>query len=267
MKVIRSAYGSQSLHHDLATEAISKWEAWNAEAGQPLFVRCGWARISGKGSIPPVDRATLATMAAAGQDQTQYLVGDPAEEQRALEDGWAKTKYDPFGHIDRGLPLAGVLDTLAGYVYADAACVFALRKAKALGARFVLHGTAGRVDEILYAAARGSSEMRSEGTAKRAVGIRTGDGKEVHSDLVIVAAGARAHGIVPHLRETVTATGANIVHVEVPAQLQDRFKPDVFPVFSWNYTGYDEDGGLSGFPLDSRWEPSDLATCLLDYVS
>lgn len=253
MKVIRSAYGSESLHHDLATEAISKWEVWNAEAGQPLFVKCGWARITGRGSIPPVDLATLATMAAAGQDQTQYLIGDPTEEERALKDGWAKTKFDPFGHRDRGLPLNGVLDTLAGYVYADAACVFALRKAKTLGAKFVLHSTAGRVDEIVYAAARGSSER--EGTAKRAIGIRTGDGKEIHSDLVIIAAGARTHGIVPHLKETVTATGANIVHVEVPVHLQDRFKPDVFPVFSWNYTGYDEDGGLSGFPLDSMCNP------------
>lgn len=202
--------------------------------------------MSGTGDLAPVDVATLATMAAAGQGATQYRVGDASDRQRAQRDGWPTTKVDPFDRLRRGFAFDGVLDTLAGYVHASRACTFALRKARRLGAKVVL-GAAGRVDAILYAASAGVSGGQ---TVSRAIGVRTGDGREHHSDVVVVAAGARTHGLVPILAESVTASGANIVHVKVPPKLHDRFRADVFPVFSWGYTGFDEDGGLSGFPLD-----------------
>ncbi|EFX03276.1 sarcosine oxidase [Grosmannia clavigera kw1407] len=248
LKVIRSAYGGASLHHSLATEAIAAWKEWNGEAGRELFVNCGWMRMSGTGDLAPVDVATLATMAAAGQGATQYRVGDPEDRQRARQDGWPTTKVDPFDRLRRGFAFDGVLDTLAGYVHASKACTFALRKAKRLGANIVL-GTAGRVDAIVYAPASAVS-IGDHQTVERAIGVRTGDGLEHLGDVVIVAAGARTHGLVPDLAQSVTASGANIIHIDVPPRLQDKFRADVFPVFSWGYTGFDEDGGLSGFPLD-----------------
>ena len=87
---------------------------------------------------------------------------------------------------------------------------------------------------------------------KRDIGIETSDGKKHTSDIVIMAAGAQTHELVPGLERILNATGANIVHVKVPSELQEKFRSDVFPVFSWNYTGYDEDGGLSGFPIDGK---------------
>lgn len=248
MKVIRSAYGSESSHTILATEAISKWREWNLEAAQPLFVNCGWTRMSESGAIAPAEIATQENLRSIGKGKSQYRITDSSEQQRALKDGWKRTKYDPFDRIGRKLPVDGVLDTLAGFVYADAACVFALRKVKQLGGKVILDNVAGRFDTLLYAP---DSTVVKQGS-KRAIGIKTRDGQDHLSDVVILAAGSHTHALVPGLEKTVNTTGANIVHVKVPADKQEKFRSEVFPVFSWNYTGYDEDGGLSGFPIDGK---------------
>lgn len=201
--------------------------------------------MSGTGEITPVELETLATMAAAGQGQSQYRINNASDRERALRDGWPRTKQDPFHRLDRGLPIDGVLDTLAGYVQASKACTFALRKLKSLGATIILDGAAGKVDEILYGDGAGGDR-----NGRRAMGIRTSDGREHLADVVIVAAGPRTHELVPELAVSMTATAANIIHVKVPAHLHERFRADVFPVFSWGYTGSDEDCGLSGFPID-----------------
>jgi hypothetical protein len=66
MKVIRSAYGSESSHTVLASEAISKWKEWNTECGSPLFVNCGWNRMNGFGKIAQAEVATQVTMETSG---------------------------------------------------------------------------------------------------------------------------------------------------------------------------------------------------------
>lgn len=248
MKVIRSAYGSESNHTTLAMDAISKWKEWNKESGKTLFVNCGWNRMNESGSIASAEVANQEALKAGGKGDSQYRITDPAEQNRAIRDGWAKTKCDPFDCLGRGLPIDGVLDTLAGFVYADSACAFALQRIKDLGVKVVLDGVAGRFVELLYA----EKSSKEEPKVKRAIGIRTSDGSEHLSDVVILAAGAHTHRMVPGLEKIVNTTGANIVHVKVPTHFQERFKSDVFPVFSWNYTGYDEDGGLSGFPIDGK---------------
>lgn len=204
--------------------------------------------MHGSGTISEAETATLKTLEASGQGDSQYRITDPSEQQRAIRNGWAREKYDPFDRVGRGLPVDGVLDTLAGFVYADAACLFALRKIQQLGAKIILDSVAGKFERFLYAP---TSDGQS-GDSKRATGIRTSDGKEHVSDIVIVAAGAKTHELVPGLENIVNTTGANIVHVDVPTELQARFRSEVFPVFSWNYTGFDEDGGLSGFPIDRK---------------
>jgi sarcosine oxidase/L-pipecolate oxidase len=248
MKVIRSAYGSESSHTVLASEAIAKWKEWNMKCGSPLFVNCGWNRMNGSGKIAEAEVATQRTMETDGLGNSQYRISNFSERQRAIQDGWPPSKYDPFNRLGRGLAVDGVLDTLAGFVYADAACAFALRKIKQLGAKVILDRVTGKFESLLFAPAYDKVRKKN----KRAIGIKTSDGKEHISDIVIMAAGAQTHELVPGLERILNATGANIVHVKVPAELQEKFRSDVFPVFSWNYTGYDEDGGLSGFPIDGK---------------
>lgn len=247
MKVIRSAYGSESSHTILATEAISEWKEWNNEAGRPLFVNCGWTRMTESGTIAPAEVATQDNLQKSGKGDTQYRITNDSDRKRANSDGWLRTKYDPFNRLGRGLPVDGVLDTLAGFVYADAACVFALNKVKQLGGKVILDRQSGRFESLVYA-----SENLQYSNRKRAVGIRTSDGREHLSEVVIMATGSQTHGLVPGLEKIANTSGANIVHVKVPPSVRENFRSNVFPVFSWNYTGYDEDGGLSGFPIDEH---------------
>jgi len=132
MKVIRSAYWSESTHTTLATKAIYKWKEWSIEYGSPLFVNCGCNRMTGSGKIAHAEVATQETMETSGSRSSQYRMPDSSERERAIKDGWKESKYDPFNRLGRELAVDGVLDTLAGFVYADAACSFALRKINGL---------------------------------------------------------------------------------------------------------------------------------------
>ena len=146
---------------------------------------------------------------------SQYKNSDSSERQRAIQDGWPASKYDPFNRLGRGLAVDGVLDTLAGFVYADAACAFALRKIKQLGAKVILDRVAGKFESLVYAPAYKKVGEKN----KQAIGIRTSDGQEHTSDIVIMAAGAQIHELVPGLERILNATGANIVYVEVSTEL------------------------------------------------
>ena len=96
MKVIRSAYGSESSHTVLASEAISKWKEWNTECGSPLFVNCGWNRMNGFGKIAQAEVATQETMEITGLGNLQYRISDSSERQRAIKDGWPESKHGSF---------------------------------------------------------------------------------------------------------------------------------------------------------------------------
>jgi hypothetical protein len=100
------------------------------ECGSSLFVNCGWNRMNGFGKIAQAEVATQETMEISGLGNLQYRISDSSERQRAIKDGWPESKYDFFQCLVIGLMVDGVLDTLAGFVYADSACALALRKIK-----------------------------------------------------------------------------------------------------------------------------------------
>ncbi|PYH92932.1 sarcosine oxidase [Aspergillus ellipticus CBS 707.79] len=206
----------------------------------PLFVNCGWARLNEHGETIAVEVDTLETMQKLGLRESQYRLDDTGERARAVEQGWSETSIDPFHRISQGLPLGGVFDSLTGFARAADTCAFVLNKIKQLGVR-TLFGSTGRVAQLLYS---------SEEGLQRAIGVRTANGEDHLSDVVIVAAGAYTHELIPGLDDTVTAAAGSIVHVRVPAHLQERFGSDRFPVTIWNYTETSENGSFSIFPLD-----------------
>ncbi|KAJ9145109.1 Sarcosine oxidase [Pleurostoma richardsiae] len=240
-KVIRSAYGAQPLLQDLANRAIDKWRQWNEASGEELFSLSGWARLTDTGRPMDVDIATFETMAKAGLGHTQYFLHSSEDLERAEKNGWGGPRLDQFRRRERGLPLDGVLDANAGMAYADLACKYALSLVEEDG------GT-----KVIFGEGRGefSEFIRDVSDTSRVTGIITKDGQKHHADFVIVAAGPYTHQIVPELQPFVTATAGNFIFIRVPEHLRDRYRPDVFPTWAWNYSGNSESPGLTGFPID-----------------
>jgi hypothetical protein len=82
-------------------------------------------------------------------------------------------------------------------------------------AKVILDRVAGKFESFIYTPA--STKIR--GKVECAISIRTSDGEEYASDIVIMAASARTHKLVSRLERILNTTGANIVHVKVPADL------------------------------------------------
>ncbi|CAG9978723.1 unnamed protein product [Clonostachys byssicola] len=182
-------------------------------------------------------------MEKAGLGHTQYFIQSPEDEQRALRDGWAGPRLDQFRRKERNLPLDGVFDSQAGIVQADLACNYALRLVEAAGA--ITFFGEGRGEFLTF--------IRDEKDNHQIKGIITRDQQRHHADLVIIAAGAHSHQIVPELQSFLTATAGNFVYIKVPQELKHRFEAKVFPPWTWNYTGASDGGGLGGFPLDRKF--------------
>lgn len=111
---------------------------------------------------------------------SHYRLDDVAEGESAVAQGWAKSKIDPFNCAIRKLPLEGVLDSMAGFVRAADACSFAVERVKRLDGKTVFR-SAGDVVELLYE----SEQVGQNG--KKVVDVKTKDGRDHLSDVVIVA--------------------------------------------------------------------------------
>jgi sarcosine oxidase/L-pipecolate oxidase len=173
----------------LALEAMEAWSMWNTEVDHPLFVQCGWARINERGEFPQVEIEDIETMERLGLRESQYRLDDLIDRERAMSEGLG-SEIDPFAQVARGIPLGGVFDSSAGFVRAADACTFTLKKIKRLGVN-VVGGPAGSVVELLQPHSRPNHER------PRVMGVRTEDGQHHYSDVVIVAAGAYSHALVP----------------------------------------------------------------------
>lgn len=102
-----------------------------------------------------------------------YIIDDPAERMRAIADGWQET----LDAVDwKG---TGVLDTTAGFVRADKACIWLAHLGKMAGVRFIQGESCGKVN--------GFVEEQEAAGRRRVRGIKTADGTEHPTKLVIVA--------------------------------------------------------------------------------
>lgn len=100
-----------------------------------------------------------------------YIIDNPVERQRAFNDGW--------GDLLDAVPWrgTGVLDTTAGYVRADKACIWLSAKVRQLGVAFIEGPLCGKVVELAH-------DTLPQDVIR---GIRTADGKSHLADLTIVA--------------------------------------------------------------------------------
>lgn len=248
-KIIRSAYGGVDIYQDLSLEAITHWHHWNHKLrdGDDLppgltkddrvFVPNGNLSMTDAADITDFDKATIASMEAAGYPLSQLDVTNPRDRAAAVQKGFGFA-IDPFGREKKGQSNAAVLDTTGGTAIADKACRFVLHEARRLGVRFVLDPVRGAFQSFKY-----------DGPGRnRVTGIVTADGESHLAHTTLVACGAWTPSIVPELDGLCEATAGTVALIKIPREshLWDRFSPERFPSWQWNMRN-GPSGGLYGF--------------------
>lgn len=252
-KILRCAYGPDTIYSNLALEAREVFLQWNAElaAGMKspppgmterdtLYVNCGTLCVlDEEGPLPAFEQQSLDHMTSIGKADTQYVVSKAEDINRAKEDGYGHC-VDPFNRKERGLPYNGLLDTVGGFVYADKSCRFVLHKARSLGIHFVF-GKEGTFHSFT-SASLDSGEV---------TGVKTAVGVEHPANLVIVAGGGWTPTIVPEMDCLCETTGGSVCFYKIPksSPLWDRFAPSKFPSYGMSMRAGAE-GGIYGFPRD-----------------
>ena len=152
---------------------------------------------------------------------------------------------DPFQRKQRAKNYLGVLDTTGGILNAAKACVFALHKAKSLGAKLLLGKDQGEFKELIYSS--------SPNDHSRTIGIRTLDGHEHPAARVIVACGGYTPSILSELDSVCETTAGSVAMLRTPRQrsLWERLSPERFPTYTWDVREGRE-GGIYGFPRDEE---------------
>ena len=250
-KIIRAAYGAETMYQNLSFEAIEIWEEWNryiAAGGDlppgmtsrdEIWVNNGNLQICDSDRLPPFETRSIKNMEKAGKRHTQVVVTNPEDVEQAERSGFAFA-VDPFHRVGRSKPYQALLDTSGGFVYADRACRLALHLCRQAGVKFWL-GRAGEFQAFI-------SDRLGNIT-----GVHTADGERLKAKLTIVAGGGWTQQMVPELDGLCETTAGSVAVVEIPksSPLFDRFAPHNFP--TWTYKMRDgAAGGLYGFPRDDN---------------
>lgn len=210
-RIIRYAY-PDAFYTGLMRDAYPLWEALEADAGEPLFMRCGGLAI---GSAENADHDAIAESLA--------VHGVPYEDLTPRE---ARTRFPAF-RLRSGERVLYQAD--AGFLRSTRCVVANARLAQAAGAT-IREGTA--VQAI---------EPRGNG----GVLVRTGAGEALPFDGAIVTAGSWMGTLLPRLGLPLTVTHQEVVYLRV-AGASEPFLPDRFPIW------IDVDTLTYGFPIDGR---------------
>ncbi|EJU02621.1 FAD dependent oxidoreductase [Dacryopinax primogenitus] len=257
-KIFRASYGEQVHYQELAYEAQSIWLEWDEQISRSrpgelpaglepedkLVHLCGLLRLSGTGELSAHELATLGNFDLAGHRERQFSLQDPGDRERALADPEWKDRFCVFGDpafpSGKGKGMAGVLDSTAGYVLMDKACLWMWDLCIKQGVKFS-SGNQGKVLRFLTTKAEGEKEK------EKVVGVLTAEG-EREAGLVVVATGAYTPLLLLQSRACATATAGTLVTLQLPPSRPDlwaRFDPKRFPAVIW---GSGERSGLYILP-------------------
>ena len=166
--------------------------------------QCGILRISNK--LEAAEKDTQNNFPNTLK-HTQYRVSDAERRRDARIDGIPAAKIDPFGRLEKGLPIDGFLDTTAGFVLASKACTFALYLCQKAGVHTYLGSDSGMKSLIK--------------NGNKVIGLITSDGNSHHADLIIVACGGWTPSLVPEIEDLVETTSGSVVSLRLPKDRQD----------------------------------------------
>jgi sarcosine oxidase/L-pipecolate oxidase len=252
-KILRVAYGSDTVYQNLALQALEVWKEWNKELAAStdlpngltredvLYVNSGSLNIFTTPELPLFEQQSLDNITAAGKGHTQFVANKAEDRVGATELGFGYA-LDPFNRVKRERPYNALLDTIGGLCYADKACLFALHKARALGVNFIF-GPQGTFESFTYPTS----------DPNEVTGVRTADGVEHSAELTIVAGGGWTPTIVPELDGLCETTGGSVLFYEIPREspLWDRFSSKNFPSYACGMRDGAK-GGIYGFPRDEK---------------
>ncbi|KAK5116545.1 hypothetical protein LTR85_009170 [Meristemomyces frigidus] len=253
-KILRASYADRIQYQNLAFEAMAEWQKWNEKlaATAPedlppglspetvLWHQSGYLRLSDHHGLEESERETQENFPPEIK-HTQYRVTDEQRRADAKKDGIPASKIDPFGRLDRGLPMDGILDMTAGFLLASRACSFALHLCQNAGVLVSL-GPERALESLVQ-------------DETKVTGIKTADGTRHSADLVIVACGGWTPSILPQVEDLLETTSGSVLSLQLPNDRQDlwdKYSPELFPVWDWNmgggYVPYQNVGGIYGFP-------------------
>ncbi|KAK9776223.1 putative FAD dependent oxidoreductase [Seiridium cardinale] len=237
-KIIRFSYGDEIEYQRLAFEAAKLWEEWNQQiattnndelpevlrqGSKKLWWNCGYLRMSVTGEYDEFELTTLENMKKDGIRDTQFMVDDDSDVQRAKQGGWDH-KLDPCRKLERFGVHKAVLDSSAGFVVAYKSCAWAQHLARKAGVKFVLDPIRGKVVNI--------------GTDVNGRPVVETEDKQTHeADLVIVSGGGWTPGLVPETEGLLETTAGSVATIHIPEDrpdLRERFSPENFPVITWS---------------------------------
>lgn len=175
-KVIRSDYGSDRLHTELAREAIAHWRRWNAEWSEPPYREVGFLGLAGGALVEGGFEGDSFRLNAEAGARVEHL--DRAQlAARFAEIVWP----DGEAYLNRD----------GGWAPSGAVVARLAEEAREAGA-------AMRVGSALSAIDSGAA--------------RLADGTRLEADRVVVAAGAWTPSLVPESAELMRASGQTVVH-------------------------------------------------------
>lgn len=252
-KILRASYGNAKLYQDMAFKAMPVWREWNDLLSKTsaeelpsglspdikLWYNCGYLRLSDNG----LEQSETETQNSFPEEikGTQYRVSDWRRREDAKRDGIPFEKIDPFGRLERGLDVDGVLDMTGGFVLASRACAFALWICRGLGVSVHL--------------GEGCGLQRLVKDGERVTGIITKDGTKHDADIVIIACGGWTPSLIPEVERLIETTAGSVLAIQLPEHRQDlwdKYSPGNFPVWGWNMNSYNtpgkDIGGIYGLP-------------------
>jgi glycine/D-amino acid oxidase-like deaminating enzyme len=191
-KFVRMDYGADDLYMELAEESLARWDAWNARAGERLYVESGLT-VMRRDAMRPGDFEYESFVRLERRGVAVRRMG--TEELATRFPAWAAERYTD-----------GYFNPRAGWAASALALSRLLEGARAAG---VDMREGARIAGILE---RGP----------RVAGVHTADGVELEADNVVVAAGAWTPKLVPHLADRLWVSAQPILYFRVaePAEYQ-----------------------------------------------
>ena len=139
-------------------------------------------RVQPSDELSALEKETLANMERDGIRDSQFVKGNTDDRKRAEAGGWQDKLLDfkiPDDADNRSYE--AVLDSLAGFMRCADACAYFQKLAASKGVKFHFGPVEGACDSII------EEDSSSSPGQKRAVGIKTKDGKSHKADTVAIA--------------------------------------------------------------------------------
>ena len=199
-KVIRMDYGADAFHTELGEAAMRGWDEWNRRWPAPLYHEDGFLLMSRE------------PMMAGGFEHESFSVlrgrGHAVERIDAAALRARFPEWAPDVYVD------GYFNPRAGWAESGLVLAQVAHAARAAG----------------VAVEEGSRFARLVEDGSRVAGIQTTDGRALHADVVLIAAGAWTPAVLPYLAGVMRTTGQPVVHFD--AGLDERWRPPRFPVWA-----------------------------------